>query len=144
MPSTYSCLHVHVIFSTKDRVPVIGTAWRDRLHSFLGSVIQERGAQPVAIGGVADHVHLLIGLKPIHAPAAIVRELKSVSSKWIRENRLAPAFGWQEGYGIFSVGPSQVDAVVRYIANQEEHHRTHTAEEEFRAFLRKAGLVSPS
>jgi len=122
---------------------MIRTEWRERLYAFLGSVLVERDAHPVAIGGVADHVHVLIGLKPVHAPAVLVRELKAVSSKWVRENRLSPSFAWQEGYGVFSVGPSQVDAVVRYIANQEEHHRTLTAEEEFQDFLRKAGVVSP-
>ncbi|BCU78131.1 IS200/IS605 family transposase [Luteolibacter sp. LG18] len=139
MPSTFSALYVHVIFSTKDRLPLIQSRWRERLHSHLGAVLKEREVIPIAIGGVADHVHILMRLKAVHAPAVVVRELKAVSSKWIRKERFEPLFGWQEGYGAFSVSPTNVDAVRAYIANQEDHHRKRTAEEEFRDFLKKIG-----
>jgi putative transposase len=140
MPSTYFCLHVHVIFSTKERRNLINPAWEDRLHALMGSVLSERGVEPVAIGGVADHVHLLIRIKPTHALSDVMRELKSVSSKWVREQRLEPIFGWQEGYAVLAVSSSKADAVARYIGNQAEHHRVMTSEEEFRRFLRKAGI----
>ena len=143
MPSTFSCLHVHVIFATKERFPLIKKAWMDRLHAFLGSVMVEREVVPVAIGGVADHVHVRLRIKPVHSLADIVRDLKAVSSKWIRDERLEPAFAWQEGYGAFSVSPTNLEAVVRYIGNQEEHHRTRSSEEEFRDFLNKAGIPVP-
>ncbi|BCU77906.1 IS200/IS605 family transposase [Luteolibacter sp. LG18] len=143
MPSTFSALHVHVIFSTKERLPLILAAWKDRLHGFMTSILIHRDVEPLAIGGVTDHVHLLLRLKPIHSPAEIVRELKSVTSKWIREERLDAAFAWQEGYGAISVSPSNVRAVCRYIENQEEHHRGRTTEEEFQDFLKKVMADSP-
>ncbi|MGC4017674.1 MAG: IS200/IS605 family transposase [Luteolibacter sp.] len=141
MPSSFTALHVHVIFSTKERFPWIKSAWRERLYGFLTTILLERGVTPLAIGGMPDHIHLLLKLKPIHAPADVVRELKSVSSKWIRDERLEPIFGWQDGYGAFSVSPSNLETVCRYIENQEEHHRIHSAEEEFRNFLKKAGIT---
>lgn len=140
MPNSFTCLYVHVIFSTKDRKRWILSTWRERLHHFLGAVVHDRDAIAVSIGGVADHVHLLLRLKPIHALSDLVREIKSVSSKWVHDEKLESAFAWQDGYGAFSVSPNAVEAVTHYIEHQEEHHRVRTAEEEFREFLKRAGF----
>jgi REP element-mobilizing transposase RayT len=123
MPSTHLALHVHVVFSTKDRMPLITPEWRGRLHAFLGGVVKNLEATPEAVGGVADHVHLLVGLRATHALAEVIRSVKAVSSKWVHEEIGLKKFAWQEGYGAFSVSPSQCEAVRQYIAGQEEHHR---------------------
>jgi REP element-mobilizing transposase RayT len=113
---------------------------RPRIHSYLGGVI--RGIEGVAldIGGTADHVHLLVGLKPTHALADVLRILKGDSSKWIHEELGLIDFAWQEGYGAFTVSKSDVDAVRRYVQAQEEHHRKRTFQEEYRALLERHGI----
>ena len=140
MPSTHLSLHYHVVFSTKDRVPLIAPAWRERLHAFLGGTVNQLGGVPEAIGGVADHVHLLLGLRATHALADVLREVKAVSSRWVHDEIGVPAFQWQEGYGKFTVGAPQRAEVRHYIARQEEHHRTRTFQEEYVEFLRRAGV----
>ncbi len=98
MPSTHLSLHYHVIFSTKDRAPVIAVAWRERLHAYLGGVVRNVEGVPEAIGGVADHVHLLIGLRATAGLADVVRDVKAVSSRWVHGEVGERAFAWQEGY----------------------------------------------
>jgi putative transposase len=140
MPSTHVALHFHVIFSTKDRASLIAAAWRERLHAYLGGVIRNVGGAPEAIGGVADHVHLLIGLKATHSLADIVRDVKAVSSRWVHEEMHGPVFAWQEGYGAFTVSPSQRNGVRQYITEQEKHHRQRTFQEQYVEFLRRSGI----
>ena len=140
MPSTHLSLHYHLIFSTKDRVASMHSDWRGRLHAYLGGIVNDLGGMPVTIGGVEDHVHLLIGLRATHRLADVLREIKSVSSKWVHEELNKPLFSWQEGYGAFTVSPSQLDAVKRYIANQEEHHHKKTFQEEYMEFLKLSGI----
>ena len=140
MPSTHLSLHYHIIFSTKDRAPVIAAAWRQRLHAYLGGIIRNVDGVPEAIGGVADHVHLLIGLRATHCLADVVRDIKSVSSRWTHDEiRIAP-FAWQEGYGAFTVSASQRDTVREYIATQKDHHRQRTFQEEYVEFLQRSGI----
>ena len=140
MPSTHLSLHFHVVFSTKDRQPAIGAEWRPRLHAYLGGTIRALDAIPEEIGGVADHVHLLLGLKATHSLSAVMRDVKRQSSLWVHEAIGQPSFGWQEGYGAFTVSPGHRDPVRHYIQNQVEHHRTRTFQEEYCEFLRKAGV----
>ena len=140
MPSTHTSLHVHVVFSTKDRRPSIDSAWRSRLHEDLGGLIRAAQAIPEAIGGTADHVHLLIGLRATHALATLVQDIKQTSSRWIHETIGEKEFVWQLGYGAFSISPTARDAVKAYLANQEEHHRTKTFQEEYVEFLHKSGV----
>lgn len=140
MPSTHLSLHYHLVFSTKDRVPLIAPAWRERLHGFLGGTVNTLGGFPEAIGGVADHVHLLAGLRATHCLADVMREIKAVSSRWVHEEIGERGFAWQEGYGAFTVGAPQRAEVRNYIARQEEHHRTRTFQEEYRNFLERAGV----
>ena len=142
MPSTHLSLHFHVVFSTKNREPRISTEWRDRLHAYLGGVARTSGAIPEAIGGVADHVHLLLGLPATARLADVVRDIKAVSSKWMHEEACDRAFAWQEGYGAFTVSPSHREIVRNYIARQEEHHRKRTFQEEYLELLQRCGVDS--
>ena len=141
MPSTYLSLHYHLVFGTKDRVPLIDSTWRSRLHEYLGGTIRGLGGFPEEVGGVADHVHLLAGLKATHCLADVMRELKKASSIWVHEELRIAHFAWQEGYAAFTVSATARESVRRYIANQEEHHRKRTFREEVVEMLEKAGVA---
>jgi len=140
MPSTHISLHYHIVFSTKDRQPLIDSKWRDRLHAYLGGVARNLDGVAETVGGVADHVHLLLGLRPTHYLADLVRDLKSNSSRWVHEEVHVKGFEWQEGYGAFTVSPSQRATVRDYIAHQEEHHRRRTFQEEYMELLDRCGV----
>ncbi len=140
MPSTHLSLHYHVVFSTKDRAPVIAAAWRERLHAYLGGVVRNVDGVPEAVGGVADHAHLLLGLRATARLAEVVRDVKAVSSRWVHEQIGDRAFAWQEGYGAFTVGAAQRETVRGYIARQEEHHRQRTFQEEYLELLQRSGV----
>jgi REP-associated tyrosine transposase len=139
MGSTFYSLHCHVVFSTKERRPLIGPQWRVRLHEYLGGTVRGLGAVAEAIGGVADHVHLLASLKTTDAPANLVRELKKASSIWAAE-KYEPWFAWQEGYSIFSVSWTHVPVLRRYIANQEAHHGNVPFVDELKRLLERNGV----
>ena len=141
MPSTYLSLQYHLVFGTKDRMPLIEAAWRLRLHEYLGGTIRGLGGFPEEVGGVADHVHLLVGLKATHCLADVMRELKKASSVWVHEELGILGFGWQEGYAAFTVSATAREAVRSYIANQEEHHRVRSFREEVVQMLEKAGIT---
>ena len=139
MPHTFTSLLAHIIFSTKERAPLIDAELRPQLHAYLGGIIRELNGTPLVINGVADHVHLLVALPPTISTSDAMRVLKTNSSRWIHETRRKP-FGWQTGYGAFSVSKSNVIAVSQYIARQEEHHRKVSFKEEFLSFLKRHGL----
>ena len=141
MPSTYLSLQYHLVFGTKDRMPLIEAAWRLRLHEYLGGTIRGLGGFPEEVGGVADHVHLLVGLNATHCLADVMRELKKASSVWVHEELGILGFGWQEGYAAFTVSATAREAVRSYIANQEEHHRVRSSREEVVQMLEKAGIT---
>jgi putative transposase len=124
LSSTHLSLHYHVVFGTNNHESVIASDWRARLHAFLGGVIRPLNGVPEAVGGVADHVHLLVGLRATHTLSDALREIKSVSSAWVHKNVGVRSFAWQEGYGAFTVSASQLENVRAYIQQQEEHHRT--------------------
>ncbi len=130
MASTYLDLTCHVIFATKQRHAWIDNARRDRLHGHMGGTLRSLGVAPIAIGGTADHVHLLVGLRRTHALASVVRDLKTASSAWIKETCGFRPIAWQEGYAGLSVSGDRKSTVVAYIANQEEHHRKRSSKEE--------------
>ncbi len=140
MPSTYLSLHYHLVFSTKNREAFIAPEWRARLHDYLGGTIRGLGGFPEGVGGVADHVHLLVGLKATHCLADVMRELKKASSTWVHDEIGLRTFAWQEGYAAFTVSATVRDAVRHYIANQEEHHRVKSFREELIEMLNKAGI----
>jgi len=140
MPSTYLSLHYHIVFSTKNREPILDPAWRKRVHEFLGGTVRGLDAVPEEIGGVADHVHLLVGLKATHRLADFMREVKKVSSSWIRDELSVRGFNWQEGYAAFTVSATVRESVRGYIQGQEQHHCTESFRDELITLLRKAGI----
>jgi len=137
MSHTFHQLRYHVVFSTKDRAPLIKQDWEQRLHAYIGKILDSEGAGLLAAGGIEDHVHLLVWTRPIQAPADLVRAMKANSSRWVRETVGEPAFAWQTGYGIFTVSHSVAPSVVEYMRNQREHHRRFTFQDEFREMLRR-------
>ena len=139
MGSTFLSLHYHIVFSTKERHPFIKPAWRPKLHEYLGGTIRGLGGVPEIVGGVEDHVHLLVGLRATHCLADFMQELKKASSVWAAEKH-DPLFQWQEGYSAFSVSWTHIDAVRQYITTQEEHHRKHDFATELKALLDKNGV----
>jgi REP element-mobilizing transposase RayT len=138
MPSTHLSLHYHVVFSTKERYPFINLELQERLHAYLGGIIRDMGGIAECIGGIDDHVHLLIGLKATHRLCDVLRDIKVSSSRWVHETIALREFAWQDGYGAFTVSDSRIDAVRQYIRNQAEHHRSRTFQDEYLAFLRQA------
>jgi REP element-mobilizing transposase RayT len=127
---------LHLIFSTQGRRPLIKPDFRPDLFAYLGGIIREIQGTALIINGTADHVHMLVRIRPAQSAAEIVRVVKANSSKWVRE-KWSSGFAWQTGYGVFSVSESNVTAVKKYIAGQEEHHKKHSFQEEFLAFLKK-------
>ena len=139
--STYLSLHYHIVFGTKNRQPLIAPQWRSRLHEYLGGTIAGLGGFSQGVGGVEDHVHLLVGLKATHTLADLMREVKRMSSMWIHHQIGATTFAWQTGYAAFTVSENNREGIQRYIANQEEHHHTHTFREELVEMLERAGIA---
>ena len=130
--------YIHIVFSTKYREPLIQEAIEPELYAYLGGICSSLECQPIKIGGYTDHIHVLCLLSKKIALMKLVEELKSHSSKWIKTKGEAyRTFYWQNGYGAFSVYPSDVDVVIRYIANQKEHHRKTNFQDEYRAYLEK-------
>lgn len=141
MANTYINLLVHTVFSTKNRQPYITPTLRERLYPYIGGIARENEFKTLCIGGVADHIHILLSLNSYVPIAKAVQLIKGSSSKWIHdtfpEQKL---FSWQEGYGAFSISISQIDATRKYIENQEEHHRKIGFREEYLEFLRKNNI----
>ncbi|HTH47892.1 MAG TPA: IS200/IS605 family transposase [Candidatus Limnocylindria bacterium] len=139
MHSFHSCL-MHYVWSTHRREPSLTPTIRERLWPYFGGIAREHDMKALAVGGVTDHVHLLVSLPSTLSTAKAVQLLKGNSSKWLRETfpkLVQSGFAWQEGYGAFSIGVSGVDDTVRYILTQEDHHRRSGFREEFEAFLKK-------
>jgi len=132
---------LHLIFSTKNRAPLLTAAVRPELNSYLAGILRHWDSPAIVVGSVEDHVHLLFCLSRNHALSKVVEEVKKSSSKWVKVKGPAFAeFHWQNGYGAFSVSQSNVPAVRAYVERQEEHHRKVTFQEEFRAFLKRHGV----
>jgi REP element-mobilizing transposase RayT len=138
MANTYTSLHYHVVFSTKHREALIAPAVEPRLWAYLGGIARENDMRPLCIGGVEDHVHLLLGLPPSLAVSKAVQLIKGGASKWVHDTfPELRTFAWQDGYGAFTLGKSQIPDTVAYIQKQREHHRARTFKDEYLAFLRK-------
>jgi putative transposase len=140
MSHTSSNIVLHVIFSTQGRRPLIKADFRADLFAYLGGIVREMNGTALIVNGIADHVHMLVRIRPAHSPAEIARVVKANSSRWVHEEWDA-GFAWQTGYGVFSVSESSVTAVTKYIAEQEEHHRKHSFQEEYITFLKKNKVV---
>ena len=130
--------YVHLVFSTKYRQPLITATVEDELYAYLGGTCKSLECHPIKVGGYRDHVHILCMLSKKIALMKLLEEVKSHSSKWIKtKEKGLENFYWQNGYGAFSVNPVEIDVVIKYIANQKEHHRKKTFQDEYRAFLKK-------
>jgi REP element-mobilizing transposase RayT len=141
MPQSLAQVLVHVVFSTKDREPLLDDSTRWELHEYVGGIVRKIGGDLLSAGSVADHIHLLIAHPRTCAPADLVQEIKTGSSKWLKTRGPRYAtFHWQSGYGIFSVSPSHRAALEIYIAGQAEHHRVVTFQDEYRKLLQKYGI----
>ena len=141
MPQSLANVLVHIIFSTKGRQPILAKALRPELEAYLAGILGNLDCPAVRVGAMPDHVHFLCRLSRNLAIAKVVEEVKKGSSKWMKTKAAALRnFHWQNGYGAFSVSPSEAEAVAQYVANQEEHHQRVTFQEEYRAILEKHGL----
>jgi len=139
MSSTFVSLHYLIVFSTKERRPFLRDSWRAKMHEYLGGTVRGLGGIPETIGGVADHVHLLVGLRATHCLADFMKEMKKATSVWAKDNH-EPTFGWQDGYAAFTVSYTHLDSVKEYIRTQEEHHRQTDFVEELKRLLEKNGV----
>ena len=141
MSHSYVSVLFHCVFSTMDRRKTIDIELQERLWPYLGGIARENNLKALAIGGVEDHVHMLLSMPSTISVAKAMQWIKGGSSKWVHDEfPERRAFAWQEGYGAFSIGISQVEETKRYIANQREHHKTKTFQEEYLAFLDKHGV----
>ncbi len=136
---SYVCALIHCAFSTKDRRPLIKPDMQPRIWEFMGGIARQNGAVALAIGGIEDHVHLLLSLSANTSIAKVMQEVKAGSSKFTHET-FTPDFAWQDGYGAFSIGASQREHTIAYIRNQKEHHKKRSFEEEFRELCRLYGV----
>jgi putative transposase len=138
MPQSLAKVYLHIVFSTKNREPLLADDWREELFRILGGTANNLGCQSLRVGGVADHVHMLIALGRTITIADAVGKVKSTSSLWVNQTRGVPApFHWQNGYGAFSVSQSNVEAVREYIFRQAEHHARQSLQDELRDWLRR-------
>ena len=137
MANTYTQLYIHVVCVVKYRSNLMDPSWRPELYKYITGIVTNKRQKLMVINGVADHVHILLGLRPDCSPSDIVRDLKANSSRWINEQgHVSGKFEWQSGFGAFSVSKSQVTRVSNYIMRQEEHHRKTTFREEYVGFLK--------
>lgn len=136
MANTYTQIHLHLVFIVKYRLGLIQESWKDDLYKYITGIVQNNGHKLLIINGMPDHIHILIGFRATQSLADLMRDIKQMSSLWINEKKLtASKFAWQEGYGAFSYGHSQLKTIIQYIEKQEEHHRKRTFLEEYREFL---------
>ena len=134
--STFSQIYIQVVFAVQNRNTLINSSWQNELYKYITGIIQNKGQKLLAINGMPDHIHFLIGMKPACCLADLVREIKKSSNAFINEKQFCPfKFEWQEGYGAFSYSHSALDDVIRYIVNQKEHHRKISFKEEYKKFL---------
>jgi len=136
MANTYTQIHIHIVFAVKHRHGLILGNWKHELYKYITGIVQNYKHKLLAINGMPDHVHLLIGLNPTHAISELIQHVKGDSSKWINERRFCVGrFQWQEGYGAFSCSKNQVSNVIEYINNQESHHAKFSFVNEYKQLL---------
>jgi REP element-mobilizing transposase RayT len=138
MANTYSQVHLQFVFGVKYRQALIHDSWKDELYKYITGIVSNNKHKMLAINGVADHIHIFIGMRPHQSVSDLLRDIKANSAKWINERKfVAEKFEWQEGYGVFSYDMSAIDNVIRYIQNQESHHKAKTFREEYHSLLEK-------
>lgn len=137
MPNTYTQLYIHCVFAVKYRAAIIQSDWEEHLHKYITGIIQNNGHKLLVINSVPDHTHLFVGLNPVQSISEMMRQVKGDSSEFVNKKGFTKRkFYWQEGYGAFSNSHSQIDAVVKYVLNQKEHHHKKTFREEYVGMLR--------
>ncbi|MEO6674018.1 MAG: IS200/IS605 family transposase [Ginsengibacter sp.] len=137
MANTYHQIYLQTVFAVKQRNAVISKEWKSKLFGVIGNLINEANCKTIIVNGVEDHVHCFVGLKPVVSVSELMKTVKAKSSKYINDHSLTrERFEWQEGYGVFSYGQSQVDRVYKYIQNQEAHHKKQTFMDEYLEFLK--------
>jgi len=138
MTNTYTQIHIQFVFAVKYRKGLIGEEWKDELYKYITGIIKNNKHKLLIINGMPDHIHILIGMRPTQSVSDLMQDIKGDSSKWINGKKfMKEKFEWQEGYGAFSYGKSQIKNVISYIENQEKHHRKKTFKEEYIEFLQK-------
>jgi len=138
MANTFTQLYVQIIFSTKNREKILKQSFRDEVFKYISGIIKNKKQTPLAVNGTIDHIHLFIGFKPNITISDLVRDIKHFSTEFINEKKYAKGkFSWQEGYGAFTYSHSQINTVIKYIMNQENHHQKKTFKEEYLEFLEK-------
>ena len=137
MSNTYTQMYIHYIFAVQNRISLIDEKWKTLLYKYMNGIIEQQGHKPFAINGMPDHVHVLISKNPKQGSSDLLYHVKRSSSLWINENRLVQGkFSWQEGFGAFSYGKSQIPNIVNYIDNQEKHHKKKSFHDEYIEFLK--------
>lgn len=137
MSSTYSQIYIQVVFAVQGRQSLIRYSWEENLYKYITGIVQGKQQKMIAINGMPDHIHFLIGMKASCSLSDLVREIKKSSNDYIKENGFCNGFYWQDGFGAFSYSHSQLNDVVNYIMNQKEHHRQKSFKEEYLEFLKK-------
>jgi len=138
MANTFSQIYIQAVFAVNGRLSLIRPEFKEELYKFITGIVRNKGQKLIAINGITDHVHILIGLKPALALTDLVQHIKADSSNFInRKKWVRGKFSWQEGYGAFSYGHSQLDTIIRYVQNQEQHHRRRSFKDEYLAWLKK-------
>ena len=138
---TYTQIHIQLVFAVQNRESMILESWRGRLYKYIAAIIQNNRHKVLSIGGTADHIHILIGMRPSQSLSDLIRDVKGCSSKWINENGLSNGwFSWQEGYGAFSYAKDELPDVIRYIENQAEHHNQKNMVDEYKGLLEEHGV----
>ncbi|MCL2434902.1 MAG: IS200/IS605 family transposase [Lentimicrobiaceae bacterium] len=141
MANTYTQIHIHAVFAVQNRLSLIQKEWQDELYKYITGIITNNGHKLLQIGGMPDHIHVLFGMRPTQSLSDLMQDIKGSSSLWINKKRLVSSkFSWQEGYGAFSYGKSQIDRVVKYIEQQEKHHKKRNLEEEYLELLKLFGI----
>ncbi len=138
MANTFSQIYIQTVFAVSGRLSLIRQDFKEHLYKYVTGIVRNRGQKLLSIGGMPDHVHILIGLKPSMALSDLVREIKADSSNFVNQRKFVRGkFSWQEGYGAFSYGHSQLDTIIRYIQNQEKHHRHRSFRHEYLTLLKE-------
>ena len=141
MAGTYSQIYIQVVFAVKGRQNLIGREWRETLNKYIAGIIKGKEQKPIIINGMADHIHAFVGLKPSMKISDLVRDIKNNSSNFINDKGFVKGkYSWQEGYGAFSYGHSQIERVYNYILNQEQHHKKRSFKEEYLELLKKFNI----
>ncbi|OGU70524.1 MAG: transposase [Ignavibacteria bacterium RBG_16_34_14] len=141
MANTYTQIYIHIVFAVQGRNNLIPKSIREELHKYITGIVQNRNQKMLAIFCMPDHTHVLVGMKPDISISDLTRDVKAISSKFINDNRLLKGkFNWQIGFGAFSYSKSQIDSVIKYILNQEQHHKKKSFKEEYLGLLEKFGI----